>query len=162
MSKAQNLFRNLVIALTNTKPGTWVFANFAPRIDRWIFRVTNQRSTFSSFLTGVPTIMLTTIGRKSGLERTVPLLGIPLAEDKIAVIASNWGQTKFPAWYFNLSENPQAKITLNGMTRSYIAHVADGDEYDNTWRRALEVYRGYPNYKAKVTRDIPILILTPD
>ena len=71
--------------------GSWLFAHLLHRMDRPIFRLTRGRRTFASLAWGLPVVMLTTTGARSGKVRTVPVLGLP-TEGGIAVIASNWGQ----------------------------------------------------------------------
>ncbi len=108
--------------------------------------------------------MVTTLGAKSGLPRTVPLLYIASEDDPstFALIATNFGQERYPAWYFNLKANPRAVCTLNGETREYLAHEAKDEEYQRYWELAVNTYFGYNLYKQRIhTRPIPIIVLTP-
>ncbi|HEY4826087.1 MAG TPA: nitroreductase family deazaflavin-dependent oxidoreductase, partial [Solirubrobacteraceae bacterium] len=90
-------------------PGAWVFARVLYRIDRPVYRITRGRHTFASLLSGIPVVMITTTGARSGQPRTVPVLGLPTA-DGLAVIASNFGQRRHPGWYFNLRANPAGSL----------------------------------------------------
>jgi deazaflavin-dependent oxidoreductase (nitroreductase family) len=113
-------------------------------------------------LTGLPVITLTTTGAKSGKKRSVPLIGIPDGDNYI-VIASNWGQKHFPAWYHNLTANPRVAITRDHQSGRYIARETTGEEYDTYWKTAVEMYAGYAAYKRRTGgRRIPIVMLTPD
>src|SRR5947209_1572003 len=82
---------------------------FAPHLDRPIHRLTRGRHTMGSLLSGLPVVMLTTTGARSGKPRTVPILGIPV-QGGVAVIASNWGQQHHPSWYHNLRAHPEAQV----------------------------------------------------
>jgi deazaflavin-dependent oxidoreductase (nitroreductase family) len=90
--------------------------------------------------------MLTTIGAKSGESRTVPVFPIPHAEG-LAVIASNFGGTKHPAWYHNLKANPRATVSVEGDTWDAVARVASPGERDEIWAKGLEIYPGWRNYE---------------
>ena len=108
--------------------------------------------------------MLTTIGRKSGRPRTLPLLGIrdPEHPQTIALIASNWGQQHNPGWYYNLKAHPRTTCTINGVSDVFLAHEAEGEEYDHFWRLAEATYPGFPRYKERAAgRHIPIMVLEP-
>src|SRR3954470_21652690 len=82
-------------------PGSWLFARLARRLDRPVYKVTRGRHTLASLISGIPVVMLTTTGAKSGEQRTVPVLGLPTPAGT-AVVASNFGQRRHPAWYHNL------------------------------------------------------------
>jgi len=109
--------------------------------------------------------MLTSIGAKSGKERTVPLLAIP-NEGNLILIATNWGQSHYPSWYYNLSAKPEASITLQGESpQSYVAHEATGEERERLWQVAVAVYAGYAGYEQRIAagsnRSIPVMVMTP-
>src|SRR5438270_12772506 len=82
-------------------PGSWLFARVLHHIDRPVHRLTRSRHTFASLVSGIPVVMLTTTGAKTGRPRTVPVLGIP-ADGAVAIVASNFGQHRHPGWYHNL------------------------------------------------------------
>jgi deazaflavin-dependent oxidoreductase (nitroreductase family) len=82
--------------------------------------------------------------------------------EKLVVIASNFGQTKHPAWYYNLRAHPEATVTLRGRTRNYVAHEASASEREQYWQRATSVYAGYATYEVRAgERQIPIFVLEP-
>ncbi|MFZ0041918.1 MAG: nitroreductase family deazaflavin-dependent oxidoreductase [Solirubrobacteraceae bacterium] len=143
-------------------PGAWLFARGAPHIDRPIHRLTRGRYTLASLLSGIPVVMLTTTGAKSGQPRTVPVLGIP-AHDELAVIASNFGQHRHPAWYYNLRAHPEAEIAVDGVRRRVRAVVAEGERRDRIWQEGLRVYPGFSQYERRAShRDISIFVLESD
>ena len=115
-----NFFQRLMRRFASSGPGSWLFAKTAHHIDRPIFRLSKGRRTFGSMLTGLPVVMLTTTGAKSGKQRTVPVLGLPVDEG-MAVIASNFGQHKNPGWYYNLLANPAGELSVNGERQSFRA-----------------------------------------
>lgn len=154
----------LVQEIASSGAGSWFLARVLHHLDRLALRWSNGRATLTSYLSGAATLSLTTTGAKSGLPRTVPLLCIrdPQDPERIALIASNWGQRRHPAWYYNLTANPQARATIDGRTRAYLAHEASGEEYDRFWEQAAETYFGFAIYKKRAgERRIPIMVLTP-
>ncbi len=112
-------------------------------------------------LTGLPVVMVTTTGARTGQHRTSPLAPIPDPErvGRFALIASNFGQHRLPAWYFNLKKNPRAVCSADGRGVPYVAHEAAGDEYDRFWGYAVDIYFGYALYKQRAGRRIPIMVM---
>lgn len=144
------------------RPASWVAARTLHHMDRLVYRLSDGRFTAVSLLGGLPMITLTTTGAKSGLERSVPLIGIPDGEN-IILIASNWGQRRHPNWYHNLRANPQVKASSNRLNGDYIAREAVGAEYDAYWQKAVSMFGGYDGYKERSgNREIPLIVLTPD
>jgi deazaflavin-dependent oxidoreductase (nitroreductase family) len=142
-------------------PGSWVFARTAHRIDRPVYRASGGRYTFASAISGLPVVMLTTTGARSGAERTVPVLGLP-SDDGLAVIASNFGQRKHPAWYYNLRANPAGRVAVNGEARPFRAREATGEERARIWAQGLKVYPGWSQYERRAAnRTIAIFVLDP-
>lgn len=142
-------------------PGAWLFARVLHHIDRPIHRLTRGRYTFASLVAGIPVVMLTTTGAKSGQPRTVPVLGIP-AEDRLAIIASNFGQQRHPAWYYNLRAHPEALIVVDGHGERVQAVEARGERRANIWQAGLRVYPGFGQYERRAShRDIHVFVLEP-
>lgn len=146
--------------LPASKAGSTFFRLIAPVSDQIIFRLSGGRQTAVSFIAGLPSIMLTVKGAKSGEPRTIPLLGIP-DEERFIVIASNWGQKHHPAWYYNLRSNPDITVALNGKTAPYRARQVFDLEYQQCWEKAISTYKGYEAYKQRAQREIPIFVLEP-
>jgi deazaflavin-dependent oxidoreductase (nitroreductase family) len=140
-------------------PGSWLFARVMHHIDRPVYSLTNGRHTFASLASGLPVVMLTTTGARTGVRRTVPVLGLPTA-DGLAVIASNYGQPHHPAWYHNLRANPEGEVTVDGTTRQFRATEAEGDVRARIWRESLKVYPGYSQYERRAAnRQIAVFVL---
>ncbi len=142
-------------------PGSWLFARVLHRIDRPVHRITRGRYTLASLLAGIPVIMLTTTGARSGERRTVPVLGIPTGAD-VAIIASNFGQRRHPAWYHNLRADPHADIVVDGRRRQVRAVEVEGDRRAQVWREGLRVYPGFAQYERRAEhRHISVFVLEP-
>lgn len=158
-------FYSFVQNIASSRPGAWFFARVLHHLDAGVFKLSRGRRTLSGMLSGLPTVVLSTTGAKSGRPRSVPLLYIqdPQDPDRFALIASNWGQRHYPAWYFNLRANPQAVCTIDGQSASYVAHEATGEEYERFWKGAARTYTGYLLYKQRIAsgRRIPVMVMTP-
>ncbi|MFD6400171.1 nitroreductase family deazaflavin-dependent oxidoreductase [Nocardia sp. NPDC060249] len=130
------------------------------RVHRTLLTVTGGRLGNSFF--GMPSLQLTTIGRKSGEPRKVMLTAPIIDGDTIVVVASRGGDPTHPSWFVNLRDNPNVEVSLrNGPVRPMTAHVATSDERAALWPRVTEAYKGYADYQTKTTREIPLVLLTP-
>jgi len=130
-------------------------------IDLFLMSLTGGRVSVPKVLGGLPVIRLTTIGAKTGRERTVPLLGIQDGE-KWALIASNWGNENHPSWYYNLRANPEVRLSHDDQMNQYTAHEATEQEREGYWKQATELYPNYESYQQYTGgRQIPIVVLTP-
>jgi deazaflavin-dependent oxidoreductase (nitroreductase family) len=139
--------------------GAQLFAPVLHRIDRPVFRLTRGRATLGSLVSGLPVVMLTTTGARSGRPRTVPVLGLP-TPDGLAVIASNWGREGPPAWEHNLRAEPVARVAIGGAVRRVRAVEAVGEQRERIWREGLEVYPGWTSYERRAAgRRIAIFVL---
>jgi deazaflavin-dependent oxidoreductase (nitroreductase family) len=110
---------------------------------------------------GAPICLLTTIGRRSGRPRTVPLLYIPHDGDQIVVVASHGGMSVHPAWYLNLMAHPRATVDVGSRSRSMTARVASDAERGELWPALTAVYARFDVYQRRTDRIIPVLILAP-
>ena len=150
-----NAFQRVLRRFAGSGPGSWLFARVAPHIDRPVYRLTGGRQTFASLVSGIPVVMLTTTGAKTGRRRSVPVLGLPTPVG-LAVIASNFGQYNQPGWYYNLRANPAAAVD----GRPVRATVAEGEERARIWAQGLRVYPGWSQYERRAAhRDIVVFVL---
>jgi deazaflavin-dependent oxidoreductase (nitroreductase family) len=109
-------------------------------------------------MNGVPVLLLTTTGRKSGKPRTAPLLFVRDGET-IVVVASNGGSDYVPAWWLNLRANPEAEIEL-GRVRTHVkAREASPAERARLWPEFTSRFAAYATYAARTAREIPVVIL---
>ena len=156
-----NRFHRFIRTVATKRPIIWLFSRLLPPLDRGVFRWTNGRRTLTSLLAGLPMIHLTTIGAKSGQPRVTPLAGIPDG-DEIVLIASNWGQKKYPGWYYNLLANPEVVVGQDGRSTNYIAQEVTGARRDACWQLATQYYLGFNTYAQRAShRHIPVIVLTP-
>jgi len=103
-------------------------------------------------------LVLTTRGRKSGLERSVPVQFFPDGDDMI-VVAANSGLPTPPGWYFNLTANPQARVEVRDRTVQVRAEELSADEAAAFWPRVLQVAPDYAKYRQRTSRRIPLIRL---
>lgn len=142
-------------------PGSWLFARVLHHIDRPVHHLTGGRHTFASLVAGIPVLMLTTTGAKSGQPRTVPVLAIPAA-DGLAIIASNFGQDRHPGWYHNLRAHPEADVVVDGARRHVRAVPVDGERRARIWQEGLRTYPGFDQYQRRAShRQISVFVLEP-
>jgi deazaflavin-dependent oxidoreductase (nitroreductase family) len=110
-------------------------------------------------LMGMPVVMLTTTGRKSGKIRH-NMLATPLElGDSFVLVASYGGDDRHPTWYLNLAANPHVETTMRGRTRKMVARVATGDERADLWGRLTAAHSNYGSYQKKTDREIPVVVL---
>jgi deazaflavin-dependent oxidoreductase (nitroreductase family) len=156
-----NVVQKVLRRFAASGPGSWLFARILHHIDRPVHRLTRGRYTFASLLSGIPVVMLTTTGAKSGQPRTVPVLGIPM-EGGIAIIASNFGQYRQPAWYHNLRAHPDAEVVVAGVHRRVRAVEASDERRAQIWQQGLRVYPGFDQYERRAAhRHISAFVLEP-
>jgi deazaflavin-dependent oxidoreductase (nitroreductase family) len=156
-----NVLQKVLRRFAASGPGSWLFARILHHIDRPVHRLTRGRYTFASLVAGIPVVMLTTTGAKSGKPRTVPVLGIPV-EGGVAIIASNFGQERHPAWYHNLRAHPDAETVVDGTHRNVRAVEANDERRAQIWQQGLRVYPGFDQYERRAThRRITVFVLEP-
>ncbi len=110
---------------------------------------------------GKNTILVTTIGRKSGQPRTKPL-ATGKDGNNFVIVASYGGAEKHPDWYGNLKNNSQVTVEDHGRVVPTIAStVTDEAEYKRLWSLMTSIYPAYNDYQRKTARKIPVVVLTP-
>jgi F420H(2)-dependent quinone reductase len=107
-----------------------------------------------------PVLLLSTTGRKTGRERTTPLLYLEDGKN-LVVVASVGGAPCHPDWYWNLKANPEARVQLQERTLRVRAQEAEGEEKRRLWRRVVEMYPPYEDYQRRTEREIPVFVLRP-
>ena len=137
---------------------------------RWLIRGLSKthlvvhrlsRGRFLSTVAGMPVLLLTTTGRRSGKARTTPLTFFRDGAD-LVVIASNGGADRPPDWSLNLRQNPRAVVKIGTDELTVQARTASTEERERLWVGITATYSGYARYQRKTARQIPVLILTPD
>jgi deazaflavin-dependent oxidoreductase (nitroreductase family) len=109
---------------------------------------------------GVPTLLLTTRGRRSGLLRRTALI-YGRDGDNYLVVASTGGGPQHPAWYLNLAADPEVQVQVLADTFRARARTATAEERPALWRTMASIFPMYDQYQAKTDREIPIVILEP-
>jgi deazaflavin-dependent oxidoreductase (nitroreductase family) len=108
----------------------------------------------------VPTLLLTTTGRKSGRALTLPLIFGRFGANYV-VVASKGGAPAHPAWYLNLQANPEVRVQVKADKFTALAHTADAEERAKLWPKMVEIYGPYAQYQTKTDRQIPVVVLKP-
>jgi deazaflavin-dependent oxidoreductase (nitroreductase family) len=114
--------------------------------------------TEGTTLRGLPVIILTTRGNKSGKVRKSPLMRVE-HEGKYAAVASLGGAPKNPVWYYNVVADPHVELQDGPIKRAMVAREVTGDEKAQWWERAVAAYPDYADYQAKTEREIPVFVL---
>lgn len=107
---------------------------------------------------GTQTLLLTTTGRKSGQERTTPLIYAPAGDNAVTVVASNGGADA-PAWYLNLQEDPEVQVQIKGDRFAARAREASAEEKPEMWRTMTAQWPAYDEYQQRADREIPVIVL---
>ncbi len=109
---------------------------------------------------GVPTLLLTATGRRSGQKRTSALIFARDGDDHL-IVASMGGAPMHPQWYLNLQANPGAEIQVKDQTLAVVARTATADEKPRLWKVLTDVWPNYDVYQSRTDRDIPVVVLSP-
>ncbi|MCU1495853.1 MAG: nitroreductase [Acidimicrobiaceae bacterium] len=116
--------------------------------------------TEGTTLRGMPVIVLTTRGAKSGKVRKTPLMRVEHG-GSYAVVASQGGAPKHPVWYFNLVADPRVELQDGRVKREMVARELAGEEKATWWARAVAAYPDYASYQKKTDRQIPVFLVEP-
>jgi F420H(2)-dependent quinone reductase len=110
-------------------------------------------------LRGMPVIVLTTVGAKTGLLRKTALMRVE-HDGEYAVVGSLGGAPKHPVWVHNIRKQPHVELQDGPDKHDYTARETEGDEYAEWWKRAVAAYPPYADYQLKTERVIPVFVLT--
>jgi deazaflavin-dependent oxidoreductase (nitroreductase family) len=156
-------WRLAIKRIAATRGASWLFSHILHHVDHPLLRLSHGRWSATGLLTGLPVVTLTMTGARSRLPRSLPLVGLEDG-DRVVLIASNFGRSRHPAWYYNLRANPEVTLALRERKGTYIAREATPAEHEVYWRSAVAHYGGFVAYQQRaerVARRIPILVLTP-
>jgi deazaflavin-dependent oxidoreductase (nitroreductase family) len=134
-------------------------ARWVTGVHRTVFKATNGR--LLGRLGGMPVLMLTTTGRKSGKPRTTMLTSPVQEGGSLVVVASYGGDDRHPTWFLNLRDDPEVEVVMEGQRRRMRARVASTEEKQALWPDVTTAYGGYAGYQRRTDRDIPLVILEP-
>ncbi|WP_411088047.1 nitroreductase family deazaflavin-dependent oxidoreductase [Streptomyces sp. 061-3] len=137
---------------------------YEPSPEQW---VRDQVALFESsggtegtMMRGMPVIILTTRGAKSGKIRKTPLMRVE-HNGAYAVVASLGGAPRHPVWYHNITADPRVELQDGPLRQDMNAREVTGDEKRVWWERAVEAFPDYADYQQKTDRQIPVLVLEP-
>jgi deazaflavin-dependent oxidoreductase (nitroreductase family) len=150
-------------------PSDHTLSRFSMSMPAWALRAAGKanvplyrlsRGRIGGKVGKAPVLLLTSTGRRSGQQRTAPVLFMKDGANVI-VIGSNAGHANEPGWSFNLKANPEAAVEIRGDRRTVRARVADGEERERLWKAMNMEYEGFEDYEAKTSRDIALFVLEP-
>jgi deazaflavin-dependent oxidoreductase (nitroreductase family) len=155
------VLRRLIRRTAGTRVMIAIYLRIQVPLDRLVHRLTRGRTTLSSLLSGLPVVMLTTTGARTGTPRTQPVLAIP-DRDAVVVIASNYGRASTPAWCHNLRAYSRASVTIGTTTRAVAARELHDAERERWFQRGIELYPPFEEYRRRAApRRIPVMRLEP-
>jgi deazaflavin-dependent oxidoreductase (nitroreductase family) len=125
-----------------------------------LYRLTSGRIG-GRFIAGGPILLLTTTGRRTGKRRTRPLAYVRDGE-RFVLCASNGGSPHHPGWYHNLCATGRAEVQVGAERLAVSARTADPTERSQLFPRFVQMYKGYAGYEQKTSRQIPLVVLTPE
>jgi deazaflavin-dependent oxidoreductase (nitroreductase family) len=155
-------WQRIIRRLAFTAWGSWLIGSRLHSWDSAVLRLTKGRTTATTLLTGYEVIQLRSRGARTGKPRITPLLAID-DDGGLLLVATNFGSSRHPAWYFNLKAQPQVEVERRLQTFLYEARELAGEDWTQAWQRAVNHFRGYAAYRARTkSRDIPIFRLLPN
>lgn len=136
---------------------------YQPSPEKWVREQVEQYEgsggTEGTEMRGMPVILLTTLGAKSGKIRKTPLMRVE-HDGQYAVVASKGGAPEHPVWYHNIVAHPDVELQDGPVRKDYTAREATGEEKAVWWDRAVAAYADYADYQEKTDRPIPVFVLT--
>lgn len=150
-------------------PSDHTLSRFSMSMPAWALRAAGKlnvplyrlsRGRIGGKVGKAPVLLLTSTGRRSGQQRTAPVLFMKDGANLI-VIGSNAGNANEPGWSFNLKANPEATVEIRGARQSIRAKVAEGEERERLWEAMNAEYEGFEDYEAKTSRNIALFVLEP-
>jgi deazaflavin-dependent oxidoreductase (nitroreductase family) len=152
---------NLFVCLGRMMKGKFKIIKIVSKIHGYVYNV--SRGRLGKQIGKAEFILLTTTGRKSGKNRTVPLTGIPF-QSKYILVASFGGSPVDPFWLVNIKHDHKVQIRVGSTVKRARASILEtiDTEYEGMWTRAIAVYKGFDTYKRATARHIPIVVITPD
>lgn len=147
------------------RPSTVRIIKVMSRVNTRLYRISGGRlgkkwRMGAAFRKPIPICLLTTTGRKSGQQRTVPLVFLPDGAN-IVLVASQGGLPNNPQWYYNIKANPAVHIEIGKQRTDYNARIAAADERAQLWPKLLELYADFAAYQSWTDREIPVVICEP-
>ncbi len=137
---------------------------YEPSTQQWVRDqvelIESSGGTQGTQLHGLPVIVLTTLGAKSGKIRKTPLMRVE-HEGRYAVVASMGGAPKHPVWYYNLLADPRVELQDGPVRQDMVVREVTGEEKALWWERAVAAFPPYAEYQIKTDRQIPLFVAEP-
>jgi deazaflavin-dependent oxidoreductase (nitroreductase family) len=128
-------------------------------IDKQVQRLTKGRWSILR-IAGLPNLMLTVLGRKSGVPRSTPLLCVPYGEGQL-IAGSNFGGARAPVWVVNVRAADRVTVSIGGATHEAVPREITGEEREQVWAHMLQTWPNYAKYAERTDRLIPVFYLDP-
>jgi len=128
-------------------------------VDKFIQRLTKGQWSLLR-MAGLPSMMLTVLGRRSGIARSTPILCVPWRGGHL-VAGTNFGGTKAPVWVLNVRAAERVTVTVDGRTHDAVPHELSGEQRAAAWEHMLKTWPNYAMYAERSDRLIPVFWLTP-
>jgi deazaflavin-dependent oxidoreductase (nitroreductase family) len=123
-----------------------------------VYRETNGEKGY--LWNGVPTLLLTMRGRKSGELRTIPIIYTPVGESFV-IIASKGGSPTHPKWYLNILDDPNVEVQVKADRFAAVARTAESPEREQIWAECIKNWPNYDVYQSRTERKIPVVVIDP-
>ena len=137
---------------------------YEPSPSKWVRdqveKYEKSNGASGSELSGMPVVIVTTVGKKSGKLRKTPLMRVE-HDGSYAAVASLGGAPTHPVWYWNIKAHPHVEVRDKDRVGDFLAREVTGAERDLWWDRAVAVYPDYRDYQEKTERTIPVFVLDP-
>jgi deazaflavin-dependent oxidoreductase (nitroreductase family) len=153
-----------LVAESRVGRGMALTGDYEPSALGWVREhvehVVRTGTTDGVTISGLPTVLMTYRGAKTGKVRKTPLMRVE-HEGRYAAVASKGGEPTNPQWYASLGAEPVIELQDGAVTREFRAREVFGDEKALWWRRAVDAFPGYADYQRKTDRQIPVFVLEP-
>lgn len=137
---------------------------YVPSPEKWVRnqvdKYESSGGTAGTTIMGLPVVIVTTVGARSGKLRKVPLMRVE-HEGRYAAVASLGGAPKHPVWYYNLLAHPQVELQDGPVRTEMTARELTGEEKAQWWERAVAAFPNYAGYQQRTEREIPVFVLKP-
>jgi deazaflavin-dependent oxidoreductase (nitroreductase family) len=137
---------------------------YEPSAQEWVREqvetIESSGGTEGTTLKGVPVVVVTSIGARSGKLRKNPVMRVE-HDGSYALIASKGGAPEHPEWYHNVISHPVVELQDERLRRDFDVRMAKGAEREEWWQRAVEVWPAYAEYQKKTDREIPVFVAEP-
>lgn len=140
---------------------SWVprFLKQITALDKFLNRISRGKLSFVG-IAGLPSMMLTVPGRKSGIPRTTPVLCVPYRDGHL-IAGSNFGGPTQPVWVLNIRSAATVGVRVNGIEQVAVARELEGAERADAWSQMLKTWPNYAKYAERSDRTIPVFLVEP-